>query len=86
MNGTDDMSEATYAAILARTRPFDAAEHLDTAEAQEEFLAAAFEEGDPAHVARALGVVARAQGMSRIARDAGVRREHLYKALSEPLG
>lgn len=79
----DGLSEADLARIRAKTTPFDAAVYLDTPEAQEEFLGAAFEDGDPAHIAHALGIVARAQGMSRIARDAGMRREHLYKALSD---
>lgn len=79
----DHLSEADLARIRATTTPFDAAQFLDTPEAQEEFLGAAFEDGDPAHIARALGVVARAQGMSRIARDTGLRRAHLYKALSD---
>jgi probable addiction module antidote protein len=77
------MIKQDHSADTGAVRRFDAAEYLDTPEAQEEFLIAAFEDGDPAHIARALGVVARAQGMARIARDAGLRREHLYKALSE---
>lgn len=52
-------------------------------EAQLEILADAFERGDPIHLARTLGIVARARGMTRIAREAGVTREALYKALSE---
>lgn len=68
---------------MLKTRPFDPAEVLDTPEAQAEYLTAAFEEGDPAEIAHALGVVARARGMSAIARDAGLSRESLYRALSE---
>lgn len=63
--------------------PFDAAEFLDTPEAQTRFLADAFESGDAAYMAHALGIVARARGMSEVARGAGVTREALYKALSE---
>ena len=65
------------------TIPFDAAEYIDTPEAQAELLADAFETGDAAYIANALGVVARARGMTAIAKDAGVTREALYKALSE---
>jgi probable addiction module antidote protein len=65
------------------TIPFDAAEYIDTPEAQTELLADAFETGDAAYIANALGVVARARGMTAIAKDAGVTREALYKALSE---
>ena len=68
---------------MTKTIPFDAAELLDTPEAQAEYLSLAMEEGDPAVIARAVGVVARARGMTAIARDAGVGRESLYKALSE---
>lgn len=64
------------------TIPFDPAEYLGGAEAQAELLADAFESGDPAYIANALGIVARARGMSTIAREAGVTREALYKALS----
>lgn len=65
------------------TYPFDAAELLDTPAAQAEYLSLAMEEGDPASVARALGVIARARGMSEVARGAGITREGLYKALGE---
>lgn len=64
------------------TLPFDAAEYLGDEEAQTELLAEAFETGDATFIANALGVVARARGMTSIARDAGVTREALYKALS----
>lgn len=63
--------------------PFDAAEFLDDEASQAELLADAFETGNAAYIANALGVVARARGMTSIARDAGVTREALYKALSE---
>ena len=65
------------------TKPFDAAEYLDDAESQAELLSDAFESGDAGYVAHALGVVARARGMTEIAREAGVTREALYKALTE---
>jgi probable addiction module antidote protein len=65
-----------------KTTPFDASEHLATEEAQARFLADAFEEGDPAYIAHAIGIVAKARGMTKIARDADVTREALYRALS----
>jgi probable addiction module antidote protein len=64
------------------TTPWDPAEHLNTEEDMAAYLEAALEEGDPALVAAALGDIARAKGMSQIARDAGLGRESLYKALS----
>lgn len=65
-----------------QTFPFDAAEFLDDEESQREYLADAFGTGDGAVIAHALGVVAKARGMTAIARDAGVQRSHLYRALS----
>jgi len=64
------------------TRPWDAAEHLETEEDMAAYLEAAFEEGDSSLIAAALGDIARAKGMSQIARDTGLGRESLYKALS----
>lgn len=64
------------------TRLWDAADHLDDLAAIAAYLDAAFEDGDPALVAAALGDVARSRGMSTIARDAGLGRTSLYKALS----
>jgi probable addiction module antidote protein len=66
-----------------KTKPFDASEYLDDAESQAELLSDAFESGNAAYIAQALGVVARARGMTHVAREAGVTREALYKALSE---
>lgn len=68
--------------MRTKTQPFDPAEHLGTAEAQAEYISAALETGDPSFIADSLGVVARARGMSQLARDTGLRRESLYKALS----
>lgn len=65
------------------TTPFDAAEYLDDAESQAELLSDAFESGDAGYIAHALGIIARARGMTHVAKDAGVTREGLYKALSE---
>ncbi|MRX50617.1 putative addiction module antidote protein [Paracoccus sp. S-4012] len=69
--------------MTIETSHFDAADYLGDSEAQAAFIEAAFETGDAAYVARALGVVARAQGMTKVATEAGVTREALYKALSE---
>ncbi|PTB21995.1 putative addiction module antidote protein [Trinickia symbiotica] len=67
-----------------KTRPWDSAEHLKTEDDIAEYFEACLQEGgdDPAFIAHALGVIARARGMSEVARDAGVSREGLYKALS----
>lgn len=64
------------------TNPWDPAEHLKTDEETAAYLEAALEEGDPALVAAALGDIARAKGMTQVAREAGLGRESLYKALS----
>lgn len=68
--------------MAIETFPFDAAEYFDTPEAQAELLADAFESGEAAYVANALGIIARARGMTAVANGAGVTREGLYKALS----
>ena len=65
-----------------RTRPWDPAEHLETEEDMAAYLEATLEEGDPGMVAAALGDIARAKGMAQIARETGLGRESLYKALS----
>lgn len=65
-----------------KTRRWDTAEHLKTEEDVAAYLEAVFEDGDPALMAHALGVVARARGMAKIAKKAGLGRESLYKALS----
>lgn len=64
------------------TTRFDSAEYLDSAEAVAAYLEDALETEDPAFIAYALGTIARARGMSRIAKKAGLSRESLYKALS----
>ena len=65
-----------------QTRPWDVAEHLETDEDMAAYLEAALGEGDPALVAAVLGDIARAKGMAQIARETGLGRESLYKALS----
>lgn len=68
-----------------KTVPYDVAEQLRTPEEMAAYLDAWLEEApdDVAGIARALGDIARAKGMSQVARDAGLSRESLYKALSE---
>ncbi|MFN8446102.1 MAG: addiction module antidote protein [Caldilineaceae bacterium] len=61
---------------------WDVAEHLESEEDMAAYLDAALESGDPVLIVAALGDIARAKGMSQIARDAGLGRESLYKALS----
>ena len=69
---------------MAKTKTllWDAAEYLNSEEDMAAYLEAALEEGEPALVAAALGDIARARGMSQLARDTGLGRESLYKALS----
>ncbi|CDX22150.1 conserved hypothetical protein [Mesorhizobium plurifarium] len=68
--------------MAIKTTTWDASKHLDSEEMIFAYINAAFEEGDPALVTAALGDVARARGMTQIAKMAGVSRESLYKALS----
>ena len=68
--------------MALKTTLWDAAEYLESPEAIAGYLEAAFEEGDPALIAAALGDVARAMGMTELAGKAGVTREALSKALS----
>ena len=63
------------------TRPFDMAEQLRDEQAIAAYLTLVLEEGDPGELAHALGVIARARGMTQIAAGAGMGREALYKAL-----
>lgn len=65
-----------------KTIPWDAADDLKTDADIAGYLEAVFDDGDPALIAAALGDIARAKGMSQVARDAGLGRESLYKALS----
>ena len=70
--------------VKTKTSRYDVAEHLRTPEEMAAYLEACIEEadGDAAFIARALGNIARAKGMAQVARDAGLSRESLYKALS----
>jgi probable addiction module antidote protein len=63
-------------------KPFDAAEYLQTQEDMEQYFEACLQEGDPALVQHALGVIARARGMVQLAKDTGLSREGLYRSLS----
>lgn len=65
-----------------KTIPWDSAQYLETKEDIADYLEAVLEDGDPALVTHALGVIARAKGMAQIGRAAGLGRESLYKALS----
>jgi probable addiction module antidote protein len=64
------------------TYPYDPAEYLRDEADMAAYLEAALEDGDPALVAHVLGIIARAKGMSQLARETGLGRESLYKALS----
>ena len=65
-----------------KTKRWDPVEHLDTDANIAGYLDAALEDGDPALVTAALGDIARAKGMTKIAHAAGLGRESLYKSLS----
>jgi probable addiction module antidote protein len=67
---------------MPKTTVFDAAEYLDSPAMIAEYLTEAFESDDAAFIAKAIGTVARAQGMGAVAESAGVSRENLYRALS----
>lgn len=68
----------------SKTSRYDVAEHLRTPDEMAAYLEACIEEseGDTAFIVKALGDIARAKGMSQVARDAGLSRESLYRALS----
>jgi probable addiction module antidote protein len=65
-----------------KTKIFDTAEFLSSEKDMAAYLEAAFSESDPSLVVQALGAIAKARGMAQIAKDTGLRRESLYKALS----
>ena len=67
---------------MAKTRPYDSAEYLDSPEALADYLTEALETNDAAFIAQAIGTAARARGMTEIAREAGVSRENLYRSLN----
>ncbi|MGW8257265.1 MAG: addiction module antidote protein, partial [Thermoguttaceae bacterium] len=65
-----------------KTKKYDVVQYLDNEEDMAAYLQAAFEDGDPTLIIHALGNIARARGMTAIARETKLRRESLYKALS----
>ena len=65
-----------------KTRPFDMANYLHSEAEIAEYLRQVLEDNDPAELAGALGDIARARGMTQLARDTGLSRESLYKSLS----
>jgi len=65
-----------------KTRPFDVSNYLNDETDIAAYLQVAIEDGDPALLAAALGDIARARGMTQLARDTGLSRESLYKSLS----
>lgn len=79
-----DWRAAVMEVAKAKLRKWDSAEHLQTEEDVAAYFDAVLEEAgdDPAFIAHALGAIARARGMSQLARDTGLGRESLYKALS----
>jgi probable addiction module antidote protein len=69
--------------MATKTPPFDAARYFVSPEAQAELLSDAMQSGDAGYIANALGVIARARGMTEVVRGAGATREVLYHAMSE---
>lgn len=65
-----------------KTTKWDVVDYLKTDEDMADYLEAAMEDGDPAFIATAIGNIARAKGMTQVARKAGIGRVSLYKALS----
>lgn len=67
---------------MTRITPFDAADYLDNEETIAEYLTAALEDDNPEMLLTAIKDVARARGMTKVAKDTGLGRESLYKALA----
>lgn len=67
---------------MKKTARYDAADYIENEEDAVAYINAALEDGDPALVAAAIGDVARAKGMTKLARETGITRDGLYKALS----
>jgi probable addiction module antidote protein len=78
------MSKTTKAAVKTKPKlvPFDAARYLTDDTAIAEYVSAVLEQDDPELLLLALGDIARARGMTQVAKDAGLGRESLYKALA----
>ena len=77
------MTERTRQSVRERTTPFDASEYIDDPGTQAELLSEALASGKARVIAHALGMIARARGMSDIARTTGLSRGSLYAALNE---
>ena len=85
LHGEEGMTKvAPMKRVKTKTSAYDVAEHLRTPEEMAAYLDAWLDEApdDAAGIARALGDIARAKGMSQVAKDAGLSRESLYRALS----
>jgi len=67
---------------MAKASPFDVADYLDSPEAIADYLTEALDTGDDDYIAQAIGAVARARGMSSVAKESGLSRENLYRALN----
>jgi len=67
---------------MKKAATYDAAEFLESDEEIIAYLNAALEDGDPALISAALGDIARARGMTKLAKETGITRDGLYKALS----
>jgi len=76
------MNDRARPQATLETSRWDSAGLLATPEDVAAYIEAAFEDGDPSVITHALGVVARAKGMSQLARECGLSREALYKALT----
>ena len=63
------------------TRKFDIQNYIESPQDQAEYLAAAFEDGDPTFIASVLGDIARARGVTAFAKETGISRESVYKGL-----
>ncbi|MDR0458636.1 MAG: putative addiction module antidote protein [Burkholderiaceae bacterium] len=68
--------------MTIKTVPFDIVAELDSEQAINEYFRQVMQDGDSAEIIDALGVIARARGMTQLAKDCGLGRESLYKALS----
>lgn len=68
---------------MRKTTQFNAADYLDSEERQVAYITAALESGDADFIRDALGIIAKARGMGEIAKNAGLNRESLYKALGK---
>lgn len=69
--------------MIEKITAYDPAQDLETDEALAAFMGEAFSTNDPKYIAHALGIVARAKGMSQIAKQTGLSREQLYRSFSE---